>query len=83
VHGEAPRASTPPRGSLLSSGLLANAQGESLLDHASSELASADRIDLLCSFIKLSGLDRVRPLIERRNGAPLRPEWVRRWSNVG
>ncbi len=55
----------PPRGSLLSSQLIANAHGENILDHLSSEFQSADRIDLLCSFIKLSGLDRVRGLIER------------------
>lgn len=65
THGEAVEASTPPRGSLLSSGLITNAQGESVLDHLASEFASADRIDLLCSFIKLSGLDRVKRLIER------------------
>ncbi len=54
-----------PRGSLLSSGLITNAHGESVLEHLASEFASADRIDLLCSFIKLSGLDKFRPLIER------------------
>lgn len=54
-----------PRGSLLSSGLITNAHGESVLSHLASEFASADRIDLLCSFIKLSGLDKFRPLIER------------------
>lgn len=74
VHGEAVEASKPPRGSLLTSGLITNAQGESVLDHLSSEFASADRIDLLCSFIKLSGLDRVKQLIERHRarGRPLR-----------
>jgi superfamily II DNA or RNA helicase len=74
VHGEASHTSTPPRGSLLASGLITNAQGESVLDHLASEFASADRIDLLCSFIKLSGLDRVKPLIERHRarGRPFR-----------
>ncbi len=62
-HGTA--STTPPRGSLLSSGLITNAHGESVLSHLASEFASADRIDLLCSFIKLSGLDKFRPLIER------------------
>jgi superfamily II DNA or RNA helicase/HKD family nuclease len=64
----------PPRGSLLSSGLITNAQGESILDHLASEFPSADRIDLLCSFIKLSGLDRFREAIERHcaAGRPLR-----------
>ncbi len=63
-----------PRGSLLSSGLITNARGESVLSHLASEFASADRIDLLCSFIKLSGLDKFRPLIERHRalGRPLR-----------
>lgn len=74
AHGEPVAASTPPRGSLLSSGLITNAHGESVLDHVSSEFASADRIDLLCSFIKLSGLDRVRHLVERHRarGRPFR-----------
>jgi superfamily II DNA or RNA helicase len=54
-----------PRGSLLSSGLITNAHNDSVLSHLASEFESADRIDLLCSFIKLSGLDKFRPLIER------------------
>ncbi|WP_242393275.1 DUF3427 domain-containing protein [Anaeromyxobacter oryzisoli] len=72
--GRGPTSSRPPRGSLLSSGLLTNAHGESVLSHLASEFASADRIDLLCSFIKLSGLDKFRPLIERHRalGRPLR-----------
>ncbi len=65
VHGEAAPMATAPRGSLLASGLITNAQGESVLDHLASEFASADRIDLLCAFIKLSGLDRLKALIER------------------
>lgn len=64
VGGNAHRVE-PPRGSLLSSGLITNAHGESVLDHLVSEFASADRISLLCSFIKLSGLDKFRPFIER------------------
>jgi superfamily II DNA or RNA helicase/HKD family nuclease len=71
-HGTA--SAIAPRGSLLSSGLITNAHGESVLSHLASEFASADRIDLLCSFIKLSGLDKFRPLIERHRalGRPLR-----------
>lgn len=65
LNGMTVDVASPPRGSLLSSGLITNAQGESVLDHISSEFASADRIDLLCSFIKLSGLDRVKQYIER------------------
>ncbi len=69
-----PDRSAPPRGSLLSSRLITNAHNESVLAHLGSEFASADRIDLLCSFIKLSGLDKFRPLIERHRalGRPLR-----------
>ncbi|MDP3277335.1 MAG: DUF3427 domain-containing protein [Deltaproteobacteria bacterium] len=74
VHGNPRPRTLAPRGSLLSSGLITNAPGESVLDHLASEFASADRVDLLCSFIKLSGLDRFRALIERHRamGRPLR-----------
>ena len=73
VDGSIPKV-VPPRGSLLSSGLITNAHGESVLDHLASEFATADRISLLCSFIKLSGLDKFRALIERHRalGRPLR-----------
>ncbi|MEI7703492.1 MAG: DUF3427 domain-containing protein [Deltaproteobacteria bacterium] len=57
--------SAPPRGSLLSSSLVTNAHGESVLVHLASEFESADRVDLLLSFIKLSGLDAFRRQIER------------------
>lgn len=74
VHGAPVVERAHPRGSLVASGLITNAQGESVLDHLSSEFASADRIDLLCSFIKLSGLDRLRQRIERHRALdrPLR-----------
>jgi len=67
-------APAPPRESLLSSGLITNAHGESVLEHLASEFETADRISLLCSFIKLSGLDKFRHLIERHRalGRPLR-----------
>jgi len=55
----------PPRGSLHSSNLIVNAEGESLLDHLRSEFDSADRIDLLCAFVKLSGFERLRGALER------------------
>lgn len=73
IDGSLPKV-VPPRGSLLSSGLITNAHGESVLDHLASEFATADRISLLCSFIKLSGLDKFRALIERHraHGRPLR-----------
>jgi hypothetical protein len=64
IPGVAPAAPTAPKGSLLSSGLITNAHDQSVLSHLASEFASADRIDLLCSFIKLSGLDKFRPLVE-------------------
>jgi HKD family nuclease len=72
--GIGPGTAHRPRGSLLSSGLITNARGENVLLHLGSEFASADSIDLLCSFIKLSGLDKFRPLIERHRalGRPLR-----------
>ena len=63
-----------PRGSLLTSGLITNAHGNSVLSHLTSEFGSADRVDLLCAFIKLSGLDKFRAHIERHRalGRPLR-----------
>lgn len=57
--------SKPPIGSLHTSRLLVNAEGESLLDHLRSEFDSADRIDLLCSFVKLSGVEKLRAALER------------------
>lgn len=73
VASNAPKVPAP-RGSLLSSGLITNAHGESVLEHLTSEFASTDRISLLCAFIKLSGLDKFRPLIERHHalGRPMR-----------
>jgi superfamily II DNA or RNA helicase/HKD family nuclease len=64
-----------PKGSLLTSSLLVNAEGDSLLDHLRSEFDSADRVDLLCAFIKLSGFEKLRTAIERHcveRGRPLR-----------
>lgn len=63
-----------PRGSLLTSRLLVNAEGESLLDHLRTEFESADRVDLLCSFVKLSGFEKLRRELERHalRGRPLR-----------
>ncbi len=61
--------------------LLANASGEpSLGRELTRELASADRVDLLCAFVKWSGLrfvlDDLAALVrrarERREAAPLR-----------
>ncbi len=64
-----------PRGSLHSSSLIVNAEGESLLDHLRSEFDSADRVDLLCAFVKLSGFEKLRAAVERHcisRGRPLR-----------
>ena len=62
-----------PRGSLHTSSLLVNAEGESLAEHLRSEFDSADRIDLLCAFIKLSGFERFRDQLERHCSARGRP----------
>lgn len=56
-----------PLGSLHTSRLLVNAEGESLLDHLRSEFDSADRVDLLCSFVKLSGVEKLRVALERHS----------------
>lgn len=66
---------TPPRGSLHTSRLIVNATGESLLDHLRSEFETADRVDLLCAFIKLSGFEKFREQLEAHcvsRGRPLR-----------
>ena len=55
----------PPRGGLHASSLIINTAGENLLDHLQSEFESADSVDLLCSFVRLSGFERLRPAIER------------------
>ncbi len=62
-----PQAQRPahPRGSLHTSSLIVNAEHESLLAHLNSEFDSADRVDLLCAFIKLSGFEKLRAAIER------------------
>ncbi|MCY4215400.1 MAG: DUF3427 domain-containing protein [Flavobacteriaceae bacterium] len=46
-----------PSKSLIASHLIAQSKEESLIHHIRSEIPSADRIDLLCSFIKMSGLN--------------------------
>ena len=64
-----------PRGSLHASSLIVNAEGERLLDHVRSEFDSADRVDLLCAFVKLSGFEKFRAEFERHcssRGRPLR-----------
>jgi superfamily II DNA or RNA helicase/HKD family nuclease len=64
-----------PLGSLHRSSLIANAEGDRLIDHLRSEFDSADRIDLLCAFVKLSGVEKLRTVLERHcelRGRPLR-----------
>lgn len=64
-----------PRSSLHASGLIVNAENESLLDHLRSEFDSADQVDLLCAFVKLSGFEKFRTVIEqhcRARGRALR-----------
>ncbi len=58
-----------PLGSLVASRLLVNAVDESLLDHLRSEFDSADRVDLLCAFVKLSGFEKLRGPLERHCSA--------------
>jgi superfamily II DNA or RNA helicase/HKD family nuclease len=54
-----------PLGSLHASSLIVNAEGDQLLGHVRSEFDSADSIDLLCAFVKLSGFEKFRSEIER------------------
>lgn len=64
-----------PLGPLHRSSLIANAEGDQLLDHLRSEFDSADRIDLLCAFVKLSGVEKLRASLEKHcvaRGRPLR-----------
>ncbi len=62
-----------PLGSLHTSRLLVNSEGESLLDHLRSEFDSADSVDLLCSFVKLSGVEKLRVALERHSETRRRP----------
>lgn len=74
---EEPGAANPPRPltSLSEAALLTNAREDPNLAHElTTELASADRVDLLCAFVKWSGLRILeRPLAElRRRNVPFR-----------
>ncbi|WP_049572354.1 DUF3427 domain-containing protein [Nonomuraea sp. SBT364] len=77
VVEEAAGVVAPPRPltSLSEAALLTNAREDPNLAHElTTELASADRVDLLCAFVKWSGLRILeRPLAElRRRNVPLR-----------
>jgi superfamily II DNA or RNA helicase/HKD family nuclease len=67
------RSVAAPRGSLHVSSLLVNAEGASLLEHLRSEFDSADRVDLLCAFVKLSGFEKLRAAFEHHCSARGRP----------
>jgi superfamily II DNA or RNA helicase/HKD family nuclease len=54
-----------PKGSIHRSSLIANAEGEQLIEHLRSEFDSADRVDLLCAFLKVSGVEKLRSVLER------------------
>ncbi len=69
-RGDSPRR---PRGALHAASLIVNADGDSLLENLQSEFDSADRVDLLCAFIKLSGFERLRAEIERHCVSRARP----------
>lgn len=54
-----------PRLPLSEAALLTNARQQPRLEkEIARELASADRVDLLCSFLKLSGISLIRPALE-------------------
>ena len=69
------RSTNRPATPLSDAALLTNAHGEPSLGHeVRSELDSADRVDLLCAFVKWYGLRVIEPqlLDLKRRGAPLR-----------
>jgi superfamily II DNA or RNA helicase/HKD family nuclease len=68
---ELPRPTTP----LSESDLLTNARGEPSIGHEIAlELASADQVDLICAFIRWSGIRQLRDTIEQLTaaGTPVR-----------
>ena len=75
-RGAAFSATTPqPLVPLSSADLLVNARGEPSVGAAiEREIHSADRIDLLCAFVRWNGLRTLRPALEghRQAGRPLR-----------
>ncbi|MBO3747362.1 DUF3427 domain-containing protein [Streptosporangiaceae bacterium NEAU-GS5] len=77
VAPDRPGAATPPRPltSLSEAALLTNAREDPNLAHElATELASADRVDLLCAFVKWSGLRIIEKALEglRARGVPFR-----------
>ncbi|WP_049768630.1 DEAD/DEAH box helicase family protein [Anaeromyxobacter sp. Fw109-5] len=78
-----------PETPLSESALLVNASGEPSLGHElARELASADRVDLLCAFVKWSGLrfvlDELRELVARgRHRGEVRPLRVLTTTYIG
>ncbi len=66
--GTGANAPSAPRDSLVGTRLLVNRRDENVLSSLDSEFESADEVDLLCSFVKRSGvrkvLDRVRSFVQ-------------------
>jgi len=70
-----PRFAVRPQAPLSEAALLTNAHGEpSLQAEILAELPSADEVDLLCAFVKWTGVRTIRSGLERlhENGVPLR-----------
>lgn len=54
-----------PSKSLIGLDLIAQSKGENLIHHIRSEIPSANRIDLLCSFIKMTGLNLYKSALKK------------------
>ncbi len=72
--GLLPDAPARPATSLTRSELFTNSERHGVVQELLSELASADRVDLLCAFIKWSGFLKFRDALQAhcRSGKPLR-----------
>ena len=72
--GALPAAPARPATSLTRSELFTNSERHGVVQELLSELASADRVDLLCAFIKWSGFLKFRDALAEhcRSGKPLR-----------
>lgn len=75
VHGDAPAPPRPDTPLSATSLLTGTRTDPSLVSQLKRELASADRVDILCSFIKWSGISLLRDALEAfcdRDGTELR-----------
>lgn len=72
--GHVPAPPARPSTALSRSELFTNSEPQSIVQELASEIASADRIDLLCAFIKWSGFLKFREALAThcRSGRPLR-----------